>query len=380
MAPAADGHERRRAGCDRCRAAVRGRARPRDRRSPRWRRTSTARTEPEPRMPHAAVRAVAAPAPAAAPRRRRRSARRIPGSISAHRPRLPLATRRAASRSAPPIRRRPPTSAITRSRRWSARWRAASSPSPRTRPRSRRRRSAFLAADVAFVARAPEGKLLPVVDAYRRRSAASRVSRGVARTAEHRARLSRDGVSRRAPDDRARRRRRSDGRRRARARRRSRVRDGPAADGDGRVSARRRRGRRGTVPRGARTRAGRACARPCRRGARATSRRSASLCPPDLLTDPETVWVRAELALAQQRLHDRARALLSEIGPTLGKLDQGAVIADLGAVAEATGRRQGGAQELRAAARRRVRRTRRAPGDRASRDPRRRRWRRDRRA
>jgi hypothetical protein len=59
-----------------------------------------------------------------------------------------------------------------------------------------------------------------------------------------------------------------------------------------------------------------------------------SLCPPELATDPETTWVRARLALAQHDLV-AARTLLDEAKKGLGKLDRGAVIADLGAVAEA---------------------------------------------
>ena len=61
-----------------------------------------------------------------------------------------------------------------------------------------------------------------------------------------------------------------------------------------------------------------------------------ALCAPDLLADPETVWVRAKLALAQHDLAT-ARTRLGQIQSALGKQDQGAVIADLGAVAEAAG-------------------------------------------
>jgi tetratricopeptide (TPR) repeat protein len=59
-----------------------------------------------------------------------------------------------------------------------------------------------------------------------------------------------------------------------------------------------------------------------------------SLCPPELASDAETVWVRGRLALAQHDLV-AARTLLEEARKTLGKPDRGAVLADLGAVAEA---------------------------------------------
>jgi len=61
-----------------------------------------------------------------------------------------------------------------------------------------------------------------------------------------------------------------------------------------------------------------------------------AICPPEIAGDAETVWVRGRLALAQ---HDfaAARTLLGEAQKGLGKYDKGAVIADLGAVAEAAG-------------------------------------------
>ncbi len=59
-----------------------------------------------------------------------------------------------------------------------------------------------------------------------------------------------------------------------------------------------------------------------------------SLCPPELATDPETVWVRGRLALAQDDLA-AAKTLLGEAHDGIGRSDKGAVIADLGAVAEA---------------------------------------------
>src|SRR6185369_13939382 len=60
----------------------------------------------------------------------------------------------------------------------------------------------------------------------------------------------------------------------------------------------------------------------------------ASLCPPELATDAETIWVRGRLALAQHDLV-AARTLLDEAKKALGKPDRGAVIVDLGGVAEA---------------------------------------------
>ncbi len=61
-----------------------------------------------------------------------------------------------------------------------------------------------------------------------------------------------------------------------------------------------------------------------------------ALCPSAVVTDPETVWVRARLALAN-RDPATARTMLEQIRSTLGREDQGAVIADLGAAAEAAG-------------------------------------------
>lgn len=60
------------------------------------------------------------------------------------------------------------------------------------------------------------------------------------------------------------------------------------------------------------------------------------LCPPELVSDAETVWVRGRLALAQHDLAT-ARTLLGEAQKGLGKYDRGAVIADLGGVGEAAG-------------------------------------------
>ncbi len=61
-----------------------------------------------------------------------------------------------------------------------------------------------------------------------------------------------------------------------------------------------------------------------------------SLCPAELATDSETVWVRGRLALAQQD-YAGARTLLGEAVKDLDKSDRGAVLADLAAVAEAAG-------------------------------------------
>ncbi len=61
-----------------------------------------------------------------------------------------------------------------------------------------------------------------------------------------------------------------------------------------------------------------------------------SLCPPELVADPETTWVRGALALARQE-YAAARTLLDEAHKGLGNQDRGGVIADLGAVAEAAG-------------------------------------------
>ena len=61
-----------------------------------------------------------------------------------------------------------------------------------------------------------------------------------------------------------------------------------------------------------------------------------SLCPAELANDPETQWVRGKLALAEGDL-PAARKLLGEVAVALGKLDRGAVYTDLGAVEEAAG-------------------------------------------
>ena len=59
----------------------------------------------------------------------------------------------------------------------------------------------------------------------------------------------------------------------------------------------------------------------------------AGLCPSDIAADPETIWIRGQLALAR---HDvaTARALLDEAKKGLGGADRGGVIADLGRLAE----------------------------------------------
>lgn len=59
-----------------------------------------------------------------------------------------------------------------------------------------------------------------------------------------------------------------------------------------------------------------------------------SLCPPELASDAETQWVRGRLALAQGE-NAAAKTLLQEAQKGLGRSDQGAVLIDLGAVAEA---------------------------------------------
>ncbi|MCC6764884.1 MAG: hypothetical protein IT293_09495 [Deltaproteobacteria bacterium] len=59
-----------------------------------------------------------------------------------------------------------------------------------------------------------------------------------------------------------------------------------------------------------------------------------ALCPPEIASDAETVWVRGRLALAQGDVA-AAKTLLGEAEKGLGRPDQGAVLVDLGAVAEA---------------------------------------------
>lgn len=60
-----------------------------------------------------------------------------------------------------------------------------------------------------------------------------------------------------------------------------------------------------------------------------------SLCPPEIATDAETQWVRGRLALAQGDTA-AAKTLLGDVQKNLNKADQGAVLVDLGLVAEAT--------------------------------------------
>jgi hypothetical protein len=195
---------------------------------------------------------------------------------------------------------------------------------------------AFIAADVAFVMRAPDGKLLPVVDAYRRalrrhpdfpEAWRARLNIALAyRAMEFRTEL-RTTAGEAVVDPTA-------GLVRGLA--------GDLAFVTGQWQAAAEEYRLATETGGggpclaARGRARVAIAKGEPEAAAREIGGLGAFCPPELMSDPETVWVRARLALAQ-RDTTTARTLLTEIEGTLGKQEQGAVIADLGAVAEAAG-------------------------------------------
>jgi tetratricopeptide (TPR) repeat protein len=194
----------------------------------------------------------------------------------------------------------------------------------------------FLEADVLFMARAPEGKLLPVVDAYRRalrlhpdfpEAWRARLNIALAYRAMEFLTEIKTTAGEAAVDPTA-------GLVRGLA--------GDLAFVIGKLPEAVEQYRRAVDAGGAGpclAARGRARLALAQNDAEGAAREIAGLdtqCPVDLLTDPETVWVRARLALAQRDLAT-ARTRLGEIQSALGKQDQGAVIADLGAVAEAAG-------------------------------------------
>jgi len=192
----------------------------------------------------------------------------------------------------------------------------------------------FLQADVAFMTRAPEGKLLPVIDAYRRalrqhpefpEAWRARLNIALAyRALEFRAE-SRTLAGEAAVDPTA-------GLVRGLVGDLAFVTGDPAAateayrkaadvGGLGACFASRGRARLALAQNDAATAAHEVAG-------------LGSLCPTDLANDPETQWVRGRLAFAQGDL-TTAKKMLGDAAAGLGKLDRGAVLIDLGAVAEA---------------------------------------------